>query len=106
MRWKVFTPASLNTLLSSIVQVKSTADGSTSAAAALGDDLQRLASHTADALNEMSESKQEKFHGNPGQIIGFDQNGDAAPQDGVSMEQVNTAIQEAVGTIEAALSEV
>lgn len=52
--------------------------------------------------------KQDKFTGTAGQVVGFDAQGQAVAQDapeGVSMEQVEAAIQSALGVIEAELAE-
>jgi len=103
MKWKVFSPASLNTLLSSLVQIKRTADGNTSAVAELGDDLQDLAGLTTNAINTINGSKQDKITGTAGQIAGFDGQGNVVPQTleakdvgAATVEQVNAAIQAAV----------
>lgn len=52
--------------------------------------------------------KQDKLTGTAGQVVGFDAQGQAVAQDapeGVSMEQVEAAIQSALGVIEAELAE-
>lgn len=52
--------------------------------------------------------KQDKLTGTAGQVVGFDAQGQAVAQDapeGVSMEQVEAAIQSALGVIEAKLAE-
>lgn len=52
--------------------------------------------------------KQGKLTGDEGQVVGFNAEGEAVAQDapeGVSMEQVEAAIQSALGVIEAELAE-
>lgn len=52
--------------------------------------------------------KQDKLTGTAGQVVGFNAQGEAVAQDApecVSMEQVEAAIQSALGVIEAELAE-
>ena len=52
--------------------------------------------------------KQDKLTGTAGQVVGFNAEGEAVAQDApecVSMEQVEAAIQSALGVIEAELAE-
>lgn len=61
-----------------------------------------------DRIKELLIGKQDKLTGTAGQVVGFDAQGQAVAQDapeGVSMEQVEAAIQSALGVIEAELAE-
>ena len=61
-----------------------------------------------DRIKELLTGKQDKLTGTAGQVVGFNAQGAAVAQDapeGVSMEQVEAAIQSALGVIEAELAE-
>lgn len=78
--------------------------GSTEAADAAAQAAQTAAEQAAAA----AAAKQDKLTGTAGQVVGFNAQGEAVAQDApecVSMEQVEAAIQSALGVIEAELAE-